>query len=195
MQESWAVVCRKPALHQQCSMRLLPATEVELPGQSAHTCAPAAALNFPGTHAAHADTTDAPARALAFPAKQAVHGSGPVLVLYVPCRHAVQAKPLGPVYPRLQMHPACAAVPDGDCVLAGHALHTPAAEYLPAEQSKQLARLPEPGIEDFPAMQSVHTAAPVAATYFPTSQSVHMALPEPVAYFPATHSVHSVAPA
>ena len=116
LQESWATVCWKPALHQQCSMRLLPATEVESPGQSTHTCAPAAALNFPGTHAAHADKTDAPVRALAFPATQAVHVSGPVLVLYVPCRHAAQAKPLGPVYPRLQMHPACAAVPDGDCV-------------------------------------------------------------------------------
>ena len=169
------------------------ATYVPTP-QSVHTCAPAAALNLPGTHAAHADTTDAPARALAFPATQAVHGSGPVLVLYVPCRHAAQAKPLGPVYPRLQMHPACAAVPDGDCVLAGHVSHTPAAEYLPAEQSKQLARLPEPRIEDFPATQSVHTVAPVSATYFPTPQSVHMELPEPVAYFPATHSVHTDEP-
>jgi len=96
LQESWAAVCWKPALHQQCSMRLLPATDVELPGHAAHApaCtastvmpyvpppqraqapAPAAAY-VPATQAEQAPALDAPEAVENFPAAQSAHTCAP----------------------------------------------------------------------------------------------------------------------
>ena len=95
------------------------------------------------------------------------------------------------------MQPPCAAVPGGDCVLAGQVSHTPAAEYLPATQSTQLARLPEPTGEDFPATQPVHASgvnAPWMELAVPAAQSAHTEAPVLTTYFPATHNVHTSEP-
>ena len=108
-----------------------------------------------------------------------------VAVLYVPCKHSVQAaepfrclndpakqalhsKPSGPVYPLLQVQLVSSPLPAPENVCTGQSLHVDSelspmsVEYLPSEHS-------EHGAEPFtslyaPAMHAAH-AAPSGPVY------------------------------
>jgi hypothetical protein len=49
-----------------------------------------------------------------FPAKHKVHASVPLVVLYLPAKHAAQEPPFGPVYPAAHSQLASAELPAGD---------------------------------------------------------------------------------
>ena len=76
-----------PTLHAQLVKAVLPAAELEFPGQAAHVEAPVAVEYVPMAQLRHALAERAPAVAEYLPTAQAVH-----------------APPFGPVYPALHMH-------------------------------------------------------------------------------------------
>ena len=70
-----------------------------------------------------------------------------------------------------------------------------ASDNLPAGQSQQLARVPEPGGDDFPAAQLLHNVAPVTEEYVPAEQSVHCEPPITRENLPAAQSTQLLEPA
>ena len=187
-QESFVGVFWKPALHQQRSKRLVPATDVEFAGQALQAAESARGLYFPGTHCTqesfvgvcwkpashkqrsmrlvpatdvelpgHAAQLESPELAAYVPAPQALHAPEPVAFLYCPAAHAPHAPPSGPVCPTLQTQWVAAGAPLGECELAGHGTHT-------------LSAVRPTAVEYFPAPQLMQVLTPTAAEYLPASQ-------------------------
>jgi hypothetical protein len=96
----------KPILQRQAVTATLAAGELESVGHERHTAAAVA-----------------PTVVEYVLTPQLVHASEPVVVLYFPATQFVQAAPLGPVEPRLQVQLASVvpALPE----FAGHAVHVP----------------------------------------------------------------------
>lgn len=121
----------------------------------------------------HVELAVAPVAAENWFARQSVHARAvPVVALYLPDPHAVQAAPFTVfVYPRMHVQAASALLPAPDEVNDGQVKHVPASAVAPTE------------VEYFPAPQSVHVAGvgPVAVLYFPARHSVHVPPFDPVA--------------
>lgn len=136
----------------------------------------------------------------------------PVVALYVPAAHAVQATPSAPVYPGLQEHAVTDPLPAAEVELNGHATHVLAldaagtAEYMSAahlvhvvdpdtseyDPAEQLVHAVDPGTrENVPAGQRLQTLALLAADtfeYAPAEQFVHDALPLLFLNLPVIHA-------
>ena len=91
-------------------------------------------------------------------APQLVHVAEPVVVLYVPGKHAEQTPPSRPVKPTLQVHAARAELASGELELPGH------------------------------VTQAAASVAPVVVEYVAAAQSAQTALPVPILYLPTTHA-------
>ena len=83
-----SLTVKKPALHLQASIEILPLANV---------------VEFP-THAPHEATDVCEFAAWYFPTGQFVHAASPSVSLYVPAPQYPHEPPFGPVYPRSHMH-------------------------------------------------------------------------------------------
>jgi hypothetical protein len=110
-------------------------------------------------HATHVVATVAAVVVKYVPAEQLVHSTLPVTALYFPATHAAHGPPLGPVYPTLHVQ----------FVDTVQLLHE--APELVGHASQLVVR--PVVLENSPALQMVHAAAPVALLNVPGAQGVH----------------------
>jgi len=110
------------------------------------------------------------------PAVQLVHTALPLVFLYEPAPHCVQAPPFGPVNPALHEQLLESSLPVGLMAFTGQLTHeeTPVVSlYVPASHKTHMLELTLPrGALDAPG-QLVHAAVPVVSLYFPPAHALH----------------------
>ena len=104
------------------------------------------------------------------PAVQLVHTALPMVFLYEPAPHCVQAPPFGPVNPALHEQLLKSVLPIGLMAFTGQLAHeeTPVVSlYVPAAHKTHMLKLTLPGGALVAPGQIVHAAVPVMSLYFP----------------------------
>ena len=159
-----------PALHKQV---VLPAAELELPGQLKQvvlSAAMAVAEYWPTRQLMQTPTAVAPCVPEYFPAPQFVQGTLPVTDFQVPATQGRHGPPFAPLYPTLHKQLLLAVLPAAELELPGQlkqvVLSTAmtVAEYWPTRQLMQVLATVAPCVPKYlPAPQAVQAALPVTA--------------------------------
>ena len=189
-QESFVGVCWKPASHKQRSMRLVPATDVELPGHAAQLESPELAAYVPAPQALHAPEPGPPLKLPAAHGTQALAADAPEAPAYVPAPHAAQLE--SPELAAYVPAPQALHAPEPVAFLycpAAHAPHAPPSGPVCPTLQTQWVAAGAPLGECELAGHGTHTLSavrPTAVEYFPAPQLMQVLTPTAAEYLPAS---------